>query len=67
MKILRALQIIKQDGGRVLSSTYNEVNDTGDMEKKNGKDSFYAIDAELIKHIEAIESYINTVRFGQEG
>ena len=60
MKILRAVQVINQDGAHVLASTYNEVDDsTGALKKKNAKDSFYAIDKDLKAHIDAIEEYIN--------
>lgn len=66
MKVLRAFQVINKDGVYALSSTYNEINDTtGEPVKQNAKDSFYAINAELKSHIDAIENYINEVRFGQ--
>lgn len=58
MKILRAFQVIKRDGIHSVSSTYNEVNEQGDVIKVNEKDSFMAIDATLVEHIEAIEQYI---------
>lgn len=68
MKILRAFQVINQDGTYVLSSTYNEVDDsTGVPTRKNAKDSCYAVDTELKSHIDAIEDYINQKRFGQGG
>lgn len=67
MKILRAFQVINQDGAYVLSSTYNEVDETGATVKKNAKDSFYAVDAELKAHIDAVEEHINRVRFNQGG
>lgn len=65
MKILRAFQVINQDGAYVLSSTYNEVDENGATVRKNVKDSFYAVDEEFKSHIDAIEDYINRVRFGQ--
>lgn len=58
MKILRAFQVINQDGGYVLSSTFNEIDDLGNISKRNEKDSFYVIDEEMKTHIESIESYI---------
>lgn len=67
MKILRAFQVINQDGTYALSSTCNEIDDTGNISKHNIKDSFYVVDPELKAHIDAIEDYINRTRFGQEG
>lgn len=58
MKILRAFQAIKRDGMYSVSSTYNEVDDQGNITKLNEKDSFMAVDATLQSHLEAIEAYI---------
>lgn len=58
MKILRAFQAIKRDGMYSVSSTYNEVDDQGNITKLNEKDSFIAVDPELNQHIEAVEQYI---------
>ena len=65
MKILRAFQVINQDGGYIVSSTYNEADNLGNIEKRNVKDSFFAVDEELIAHIEAIQKYIKEKRLGQ--
>lgn len=64
-KILRAFQIINQDGGYAVSSTYNEVDDAGNRTKKNARDSFFAVDLELRSHIDAIEEYINNRLAGE--
>ena len=55
MKILRAFQVIKRDGMYAVSSTYNEVDDQGNITKLNDKDSFIAVDNDLNAHIAAIE------------
>lgn len=66
MKVLRAFQVINKDGIYALSSTYNEIDEnTGEPTRQNAKDSFYAVEPELKGHIDAIEDYINCVRFGQ--
>lgn len=65
-KVLRAYQIIKQDGMSVISSTYHELDDNGNIERKNVKDSFYVTDSELQNHLTAVEDYINKIRFTQE-
>lgn len=58
MKILRAFQVIKRDGIRSITSTYNKVDGEGNITKLNAKDSFMAVDATLQSHLEAIEAYI---------
>lgn len=62
MKILRAFQVIKRDGMYSVSSTYNEVDDQGNITKLNEKDSFIAVNAALIQHIAAVEQYISENR-----
>ena len=66
MKILRAFQVIKRDGIHSVSSTYNEVDDQGNITKMNEKDSFMAVDADLQAHIAAVEQYIMTHRLVDE-
>lgn len=58
LKILRAFQVIKRDGMYGVASTYNEVDDNGNITKLNEKDSFIAVDSTLQSHIAAIEQYI---------
>lgn len=58
LKILRAFQVIKRDGTYNVASTYNEVDDNGNITKLNEKDSFIAVDSTLQSHIAAIEQYI---------
>ena len=58
LKILRAFQVIKRDGIYNVASTYNEVDDSGNITKLNEKDSFIAVDSALQSHIAAIEQYI---------
>lgn len=58
MKIIRAFQAIKRDGIHSLSTTYNEIDDQGNITRTNAKDSFMVVDAGLQAHIEAIEEYI---------
>lgn len=59
MKILRAFQVINQDDAAVVSSTYNEVNEAGEITKRNEKNSFYAVDEGLQTHIDAIRAYLS--------
>lgn len=62
MNILRAFQVIKRDGMYAVSSTYNEVDQYGNITKLNEKDSFIAVDSALIQHIAAVEQYISENR-----
>ena len=63
--VLRAFQIIEQDGMKTVNSTYNVLDASGNIVTKNKKDSFYAVDSELVLHIEAIEAYIKENRLNQ--
>lgn len=63
--VLRAFQIISQDGMKTINTTYNSLDDSGNLVAKNKSDSFYAIDEELVSHIEAIERYIKENRLTQ--
>lgn len=58
LRVLRAFQVIKRDGVYSVASTYNEIDDLGNITKLNEKDSFIAVDSELSGHIAAIEQYI---------
>ena len=64
LKVLRAFQVINRDGMYNVSSTYNEVDDKGNITKLNEKDSFIAVDEQLQSHIDAIETYIRENRLG---
>lgn len=65
MKILRAFQVIKRDGMYSVSSTYNEVDDQGNITKLNEKDSFIAVDEALAGQIAAVEQYIKDNRLSE--
>lgn len=58
IKVLRAFQVIKRDGMYSVASTYNELDDDGNVTKLNEKDSFVAVDPTLAGHIAAVEQYI---------
>lgn len=66
MNILRGFQVINQDGGYSVGSTYNTVNQEGEITELNQKDSFFAVDEDLISHISAIQQYIKTNRLNKE-
>lgn len=60
--VLRAFQIIEQDGMKTVNSTYNVLDGNGNIITKNKKDSFYSVDPGLTNHIEAIAKYIKENR-----
>ena len=65
MNVLRGYQVINKDGGYSVGSTYNVVDQAGEIVEPNKKDSFFAVVEELIAHIEAIQKYIKEKRLGQ--
>ena len=65
MKILRAFQVINKDGVRMISSTYNEDDNSGNITRTNAKDSFYAVTPELQAAIKVIEDHINNRLAGE--
>lgn len=59
MKKLTGFSIVIRAEGKRVAYTYSTINEeTGIMEEDNIKSSFYALDSELLKHITAIEEYI---------
>lgn len=59
MKQLSSFMVLNIDGGDRISYTYNEIDEeTGDPVSQNNKKNFYAVDADLIVHIDAIRKYI---------
>lgn len=65
MKQLSSVMALDVNGGTRVSYTYDEVNeDTGDPMSVNNKRSFYAVDPELLTHINAIRDYIRQNKLG---
>ena len=64
MKILSTFQVINQDGQFIISFSYNETDEDGNIVKRNLRESFYAIEKNTKAHIQAIEDYIREVRLG---
>lgn len=59
MKQLSSFMVINVNGGDRVSYTYNDINnDTGELISDNNKKNFYAVDDELLSHINAIRDYI---------
>lgn len=59
MKQLNSFMVLAMGGGNRVSYTYDEINDeTGEPISVNNKGNFYAVNAGLKEHIEAIREYI---------
>ena len=66
MNQLSSFMVLSIDGGQRVSYTYNEINaDTGEPISVNNKKNFYAVDPELLKHIDAIREYISKNKLGE--
>lgn len=63
--VLRAFQVLN-DGNYTVNSTYNGVDEAGNIVKQNVKDSFYAIDPDIKAHIDAIREYILNTRLANK-
>lgn len=67
MKQLSSFMVLNMNGGDRVSYTYDEINaDTGEPISTNEKKSFYAVDATLQKHINAIRNYIRENKLVEE-
>lgn len=60
MKILTSVSIISSPAGKKVSYTYSEVNENGNVVKGNVRESFIALDSELLLDIGNIEEKIKT-------
>ena len=59
MKQLSSFMVLNVNGGDRVSYTYDEIDEqTGDVISTNNKESFFAVDAALKKHVEAIRKFI---------
>lgn len=59
MKKITSFTHLKTGEGNRIAYTYSEVSPEGDLESQNNKGNFIVVDAELEKHIAAIQDYIS--------
>lgn len=64
MKCLTSYMVMNSNGTDRISFTYDEINDKGDLVSRNNKRSFYVMDPELKKSVNAIKDYINNEKMG---
>lgn len=66
MNQLSSFMVLSIDGGQRVSYTYNEINaETGEPVSVNNKKNFYAVNPELLDHINAIRQYISENKLGE--
>ena len=59
MKQLSGYMVLKVNGGRRISYTYDEIDDeTGELLSANNKKSFFALDETLNSDLEKVEKFI---------
>lgn len=58
MKAIKIISIINQGGEYLLAVTYNEVDDDGNITKRNEKaPTFYAVN-DMLEHVKAVEDAV---------
>lgn len=58
MKAIKIISIINQGGEYLLAVTYNEVDDDGNITKRNEKaPTFYAVN-DMLEHVTAVEDAV---------
>lgn len=58
MKAIKIISIINQGGEYAVTATYNEVNENGDIVKKNEKaPTFYAV-GDIFDNVKSIENIV---------
>lgn len=51
--------------GQRISYTYSEIDETGNLKSQNNRENFIVMDQEIMKHIEAINAYIEKNKLGE--
>lgn len=63
IKQLASFADISTNGGHRITYTFDEIDaETGDVISPNNKGNFYAVDEELLGHIDAIRTFIQEHR-----
>lgn len=58
MQILRAFQIIKQDGMYKVTTVFNTIDENGKTVKNNERRTDYLLDEEMISHAKALDDFL---------
>lgn len=57
MQILRAFQIIKQDGMYKVTTVYNSIDENGKTVRNNARRTDYVINEEMVSNIKALDDF----------
>lgn len=66
MKLLTSFTKLTTGEGIRVAYTYSEVDEEGKLISQNNRGNFIAIDQELRKHMEAVDSYISDKYLAKE-
>lgn len=67
MKNLTSFMYLNVNGIDRVTYTFDEIDDnTGELKTQNNKNSFFAVDEELKKHLTAIKEYITKTKLSEE-
>lgn len=55
MKVIKIISIINQGGEYSITTTYNEVDDNGNVVKRNEKAPTFYVVGDMLDHVKAIE------------
>lgn len=61
MQILRAFQIIKQDGMYKVTTVFNTIDETGKTVKVNNRRSDYLVDADMVANAQALDEFLTNM------
>lgn len=66
MNLLRGYSVTEREGKKFVSVTYNEIDNNGELLKRNVTESFYVVDEELDTYLSQATQRIKELRFAEE-
>lgn len=66
MNLLRGYSVTEREGKKFVSVTYNEIDNNGELVKRNVTESFYVVDEELDTYLSQATQRIKELRFAEE-
>lgn len=66
MNLLRGYSVTEREGKKFVSVTYNEIDNNGELVKRNVTESFYVVDEELDTYLSRATQRIKELRFAEE-
>lgn len=65
MNLLRGYSVTEREGKKFVSVTYNEIDNNGELLKRNVTESFYVVDEELDTYLSQATQRIKELRFAE--